>query len=145
MLESWNMKKFLAIVIISLVYCSNALSKEILLKCKYTSGFTIGEDRDESAYKGRVEFIKLNLKNKKIIDAPYFYGTGNTNLVRRFLFWDDDEIWWGEENKDKGIRRSGLLERETGVFETKIQLIINKTPYWEQNKYICEVTTKKLF
>lgn len=137
------MRKTFFIIFISFFISGNVFAKEILLKCIYTSGFTVGEDRDESSYEGKVEFIKLNTKDKKIIDAPNYYGVKETKEVDRFLFWDEDEIWWGEANKNTLIRRTGRLTRDTGVFEEKTQMIINETPYWEQNKYLCEISKKK--
>ena len=117
------MKKILSIIILGLLFSSNAYAETILLKCKFIDGkhhvyrsnvFVKTVKPTHPHFKKEFE-IRLNTDLENIIEAPsYPYGGAGLDWV----VWHDEYITWqGETNVAMNYDNvfSYSLERFTGI------------------------------
>ena len=116
------MKKLLGIVVLGLLLSGNAYANILDLKCIWNSGYSLPE-QDLSSQKGSIEFFKIDLKKKEVLDSPSgFYS--NKDLSNDWTTWvnvNENEISFGSNVKGQGgwfteytiNRQTGVLESET--------------------------------
>ena len=89
------MKKILSIFVISLLIVLNASAEIIDLKCVWNNGYTIPNE-DVSSNKGKVNFYKIDLKNKKVKGSPHgYYENNKSEYSDTWVHVKEDTISFG--------------------------------------------------
>ena len=137
------MKKLLVIVVLGLLLTSNAYSEIINLRCEWNSGYSFPEE-DMSSNRGKVDFYKIDLKKKKVLDSPSgTFENEKTELSRRWFNVSDNTISFGVETKLGMRRHSHRIDRNTGVLKETHYLNAEELKGMVVNNYLCEKTTLK--
>ncbi len=137
------MKKLLGIVVLGLLLCGNAFSEIINLKCLWNSGYALPEE-DMSSNKGKVDFYKIDLDEKEVIDSPSGkYHNFETETSKSFVHVDDDQIYFGIRAKQGTSRHTFTINRNTGVLNEYYSINTDNLKGIISNKFLCEKTTSK--
>ena len=136
------MKKILGIVVLGLLLSVNVFAEIINLRCEWNSGYSLPEE-DMSSNRGKVDFYKIDLKKKKVLDSP----SGTYENIKKknsyeFVIIDEQEIWFGMDIS-KLRRHDHKIDRNTGVLEESHYLFSEELKGMVVNKYICEKTKSK--
>jgi hypothetical protein len=133
-------KKILSIFVISLLIGLNASAEIIDLKCTWNSGFTIPNE-DVSSNKGRVEFFKIDLDKKIILDSPSGgYENKKYELSYTWVHVREDTISFGINAGNDTRVHTYKIDRNTGILKENHSI---KELGLISNNYLCEKTKIK--
>ena len=139
MLESRSMKKFLAIIVLGLLWSGNAHAEKVYLNCKFLNGVidNYATRTSEQINYSQDVTIDLDLKNKKVLNGPYI---GTNSLYEEY----NNELSWGESfgEPGNGISHKVTLNRSNGSLE--IYTIFTSVASGTKEYYKCE-KNEKLF
>ena len=137
------MKKILSIFVISLLIGLNASAEIIDLKCTWNSGYAVPNE-DMSLNKGRVEFFKIDLEKKIVLDSPSGgYKNKTTNLSKTWVYINDNRISFGIDAGNGSRRSSYRIDRNTGELKQQTTFNADQLKGMVVNKYLCEKTKIK--
>ena len=131
-------KLFSTILVLGLLLSGNAYANILDLKCIWNSGYSLPE-QDLSSQKGSIEFFKIDLKKKEVLDSPSgFYS--NKDLSNDWTTWvnvNENEISFGSNKGQGAWFTEYTINRQTGVLESTT--IINEELLKGQivYKYLC--------
>ena len=140
------MKKLLSIIVLSLLFSGNVYAEIIDLKCIWNSGYAIPNE-DMSLNKGKVEFFKIDLEKKIVLDSPSGgYENKTTKLSKTWVYIDDNKFFFGID-AGNGLRRSSYrIDRNTGELKQQTTFNADQLKGTVVNKYLCEkIKIKKKF
>ena len=130
------MKKFLSILVISLLFTGSVSAETVLLKCKYLDG-TLKRFKDNKFVKEEKPIdpqkeyeIKIDPVRKKIIEAPFY------DFMVDLETWQDDYILWMYDSTtvgDRDVVRIFNLDRVTGILSENAKGL---TRIVEDGKYV---------
>ena len=132
------MKKLLVIMVLGLLLSGNAFANILDLKCIWNSGYSLTEE-DLSSQKGSVEFFKIDLKKKEVLDSPSgFYS--NKDLSSNWTNWvnvNENEISFGSNKGQGAWFTEYTIDRQTGVLESKTIFNEELLKGYIVYKYLC--------
>ena len=113
-------KLFSTILVLGLLLSGNAYANILDLKCIWNSGYSLPEE-DLSSQKGSIEFFKIDLKKKEVLDSPSgFYS--NKDLSSDWTNWvyiEENEISFGSNKGQGAWITEYTINRQTGVLESR--------------------------
>jgi len=120
MLESWNMKKLLAIVFLTIMLTTNVLSKEIKLYCDAISG------NESASLVGGTHSLIITGNNKAMIgfSEGIFFTTGN--VTEKFDAYKITGSFPNTQNENIGPYQM-LINRVSGDFKLEIKITGSNT------------------
>ena len=134
------MKKLLLILVLGLLFGGSAFAEIIDLKCTWNSGFTIPNE-DVSSNKGRVEFFKIDLDKKIILDSPSGgYENKKYELSQTWVHVREDTKSFGTNAGNDTRVHTYKIDRNTGVLIENHSI---KELGLISNNYLCEKTKIK--
>ena len=137
------MKKILPIFVISFLIGFNASAEIIDLKCVWNNGYTIPSE-DVSSNKGRVNFYKIDLKNKKVTGSPHgYYENKKSEYSDTWVRIREDTISFGINAGDNKRIHSFNIDRNTGVLKESHSIDTGQLKGLIINNYLCEKTKIK--
>jgi hypothetical protein len=132
------MKNLLGIVVLSLLLSGNAYANILDLKCIWNSGYSLPEE-DLSSQKGSVEFFKIDLRKKEVLDSPSgFYS--NKDLSSDWTNWvyiEENEISFGSNKGQGAWITEYTINRQTGVLESRTLFNEELLKGLVVHKYLC--------
>ena len=137
------MKKILSIIILSLLLSTHSYSQILNLKCTFNSGFSVPPE-DLSSKKGEIQFYKIDLKNKKILDSPSgSYKNNKTDLRTEYVRIDSDKIVFGFRNGGGIYTSDTEINRQTGQLEETSRFNAEKLKGMFKYIFLCVKTDSK--
>ena len=140
------MKKILSILFFSILLCTNSHGNIINLKCVWNSGYIIPSE-DLSSYKGKTNFYKIDLKQKKILDSPSgSFRNEETEFSRTSVYIDAKKISFSRNTGNDMRIHTHEIDRNTGVLSETHSVDTGQLKGMTSFKYLCEkVSLKKKF
>ena len=139
---SIRMKKFILAFFINIVFIVSAFSQITDLKCIWTSGFT-NPPEDLSSFKDKVEFYKIDLFNKIILDSPSGeIKNAESSTYETYVIIDEETIMFGEEQKNGALSIRSTIDRNTGQLTRTFNVKVEPKNYLNY-EFLCEKTKIK--